>query len=74
MSAQDDLDYAYRNAPKAKTCSAEEAALVRQLAIADIKRIEREEQTRHTKPGDVRIVNVNGKPTTLVIGRTYSST
>jgi hypothetical protein len=26
------------------------------------------------KPGDVRVVNINGRPTTLVIGREYSFT
>lgn len=26
------------------------------------------------KPGDVRVVNINGRPTTLVIGREYGFT
>jgi hypothetical protein len=26
------------------------------------------------KPGDVRVVNINGRPTTLVIGREYKFT
>lgn len=28
-------------------------------------------QQKKLKPGDVRIVNINGRPTTLVIGREY---
>jgi len=28
-------------------------------------------QYRRLKPGDVRVVTINGKPATLVIGRSY---